>query len=278
MINTKENTVQILENIIMEKIDQVSGLREGMRQYNDHYDEKILRKQRGGSVDSEIVINYNGYSVEEMNLKLLQVTYDAAASFRKKRHETAVISNKMTRFMTSIGDYISKHCDSPRILDVGCGTGVLLNYIDKSVSCQYKGLDLSLEMIKVARNSFPQHDFIHTDYLKYYDSVGPETDGRSGFDVVVFNECFHYFVNHQEVFEKSINLLTKNGSIIISHPLGFSNVFSQHNKNKLLVPNLLPTIDKIETYLTSHAGVSVRVSPDIKGRHYLCIIQRDDTA
>ena len=61
-------------------------------------------------------------------------------------------------------------------------------------------------MIKVARESFPEHEFIHSDYLKYYNSVGPET-GRSngnGFDVIVFNECFHYFVNQQEIIDKSI--------------------------------------------------------------------------
>ena len=271
-MNTKENTMHVLENIIKEKIDQVSGLREGMQQYNHHYDEKILRKQRGGGDHDNAMNNYNGYSMEEMNLKLLECTYDAAAAFRKKRHETTAISDKMTAFMVSIGNYISEYRDSASILDVGCGTGILLNYIPSRLLRQYKGLDLSLEMIKVARESFPEHEFIHSDYLKYYDSV---TSGSRGFDVIVFNECFHYFVNHQEIIDKSINLLNRRGSIIISHPTGFTNVFSQHNKNHLMVPNLLPTIEKIKGYLSSHNDVDVRVSPDIKGQHYLCVLQRN---
>ena len=184
--------------------------------------------------------------------------------------------------MLSIGTYISEHCDSPSILDVGCGTGLLLNYINKSRFYQYSGLDLSLEMIKVARDSYPNHEFIHSDYLTYCNSVGPGiidgSSSSSGFDVIVFNECFHYFVSHQQVINDSIKLLNKNGSILISHPLGFNNVFSQHNKNRLLVPNLLPTSDKIKMYLSSHPSMQVKVSPDVKDQHYLCILQRDGTS
>lgn len=46
------------------------------------------------------------------------------------------------------------------ILDVGCGTGIFLEYVN---SVHYTGLDISGKMLDVARKKFPTHNFIKGD-------------------------------------------------------------------------------------------------------------------
>lgn len=51
-----------------------------------------------------------------------------------------------------------------KILEVGCGTGDLLNALSPSEGV---GLDISGRMIERARQKFPQYEFVHTDVISW---------------------------------------------------------------------------------------------------------------
>jgi cyclopropane fatty-acyl-phospholipid synthase-like methyltransferase len=50
------------------------------------------------------------------------------------------------------------------LLDVGCGLGDLYKYLsDKAVKCEYRGIDVSCEMISHAKDNYPKAKFEQID-------------------------------------------------------------------------------------------------------------------
>ena len=74
--------------------------------------------------------------------------------------------------------------DGDRILDVGCGTGNFLSYLDRSFrDIHYTGIDIVPEFVGHCRKKFPPHKFYHTDLLNFKPS------GR--FDYVIASQSFN---------------------------------------------------------------------------------------
>jgi SAM-dependent methyltransferase len=72
-----------------------------------------------------------------------------------------------------------------RILDFGCGTAHLLEYIRARQirNIDYSGLDLSPKFVEVARGKFPSHTFYCGDLLETADLI-------PSFDYIVMNGVF----------------------------------------------------------------------------------------
>lgn len=73
------------------------------------------------------------------------------------------------------------------VLDFGCGTGLLLDYLkDEGIECDYYGWDISEEMINSAEERHPEAVFESKNILK------EATDGyESSFDFIVMSGVFH---------------------------------------------------------------------------------------
>jgi SAM-dependent methyltransferase len=94
-------------------------------------------------------------------------TYDAVfASRHDFPAETARILELIRERKSSVGN---------RLLDVACGTGAYLPYI--SPSFEVTGLDLSGEMLAIARQRHPEVPFYHADLVEF--------DLGQQFDVIV---------------------------------------------------------------------------------------------
>ena len=58
---------------------------------------------------------------------------------------------------------VAKISSGKSVLDIACGTGVMIDYyIERNVS-KITGVDISSKMIEIARNKFKKYDFI--DFL-----------------------------------------------------------------------------------------------------------------
>ena len=58
---------------------------------------------------------------------------------------------------------VAKISSGKSVLDIACGTGVMIDYyIERNVS-KVMGVDISNKMIEIARNKFKKYDFI--DFL-----------------------------------------------------------------------------------------------------------------
>jgi len=98
-----------------------------------------------------------------------------------------------------------------KILDVGCGQGVLYQYLNEKFGqdLNYLGIDISEAAIKKATALFPTGNFKQLDFDK--QALFEK------FDIIIFNETLYYFTKPLDTVEScTANNLNANGSIIIS--------------------------------------------------------------
>jgi 2-polyprenyl-3-methyl-5-hydroxy-6-metoxy-1,4-benzoquinol methylase len=93
------------------------------------------------------------------------------------------------------------------ILDVGCGEGVLSDYLTDKQKKDYTGVDISEVAVNVAKEKRKIPSF----YASPAHSYMP--DHR--FDTIVFNEML-YYVNHKHIMKRFARFLNPDGIIIIS--------------------------------------------------------------
>jgi len=120
---------------------------------------------------------------------------------------------------------IIKHNNDKKVslLDFGCGTAHLLEYIKKNKrkGIEYSGLDLSQKFINVAQDKFPNNEFFCLDILdskssiKNYDYIvmnGVFTEKRE----LSFDEMWNYFTQlTSAIYDKcdkglAFNVMSKN--------------------------------------------------------------------
>lgn len=98
-----------------------------------------------------------------------------------------------------------------RLLDVACGTGVLLGEIaERFPDVRLSGVDLSAEMLAMARNRIGAGADLQAapaDRLPY---------ASESFDVVVSTNAFHYFRKPDEVVAEFARVLKPEGRVVIS--------------------------------------------------------------
>ena len=97
------------------------------------------------------------------------------------------------------------------LLDVGCGTGVLLEALLTSMpSAQLSGVDPSAEMLEVARKKLGDAVILkrsHAESLPFPDQ---------NFDVVVSTNAFHYFREPLGALEEMSRVLRPHGRLVIT--------------------------------------------------------------
>ncbi|MFX0141935.1 MAG: methyltransferase domain-containing protein [Candidatus Hodarchaeota archaeon] len=114
-----------------------------------------------------------------------------------------------------------------RVLDLGCGTCLLFNYLDKS--CSYQGWDLNKNFINKNKNNLNVKLKNVFDYKDY-----PEND------VIVISDLLHHVVPRHDELVKKAKKKTK--KLIIIEPTVGINIIGTKNKFLKIVNKL---IDKI---------------------------------
>jgi SAM-dependent methyltransferase len=122
-----------------------------------------------------------------------------------------------------------------RVLDVGTGIGVLVpHFLSQGVRPQnITGCDLSPNMLHEARRRYPDVRFWQGDFLEFPSDFGT-------FDAIFFNACFGNFYDQGKVLEKAAALLSGDGSLVISHPMGARFVAQLRAAEPEIVPHCLP--------------------------------------
>lgn len=108
-----------------------------------------------------------------------------------------------------IANYL-KNNNFKNLLDIGTGTGYLIEILSKEKKAQYYGLDISEEMIKVAKSKkIPNSTFIvgTANNLPYKNNT---------FDIVTCNQSFHHYPYQEKAMQEAYRVLKPNGLYIIS--------------------------------------------------------------
>jgi len=96
-----------------------------------------------------------------------------------------------------------------RVLDVGCGAGVLADWLSSAAISSYFGIDLSEAAIEQARQSN-----LHGAEFSVADAATFEPS--QVFDVIVFNEMLYYLKTPEEHVRRFARSLAPGGLLIVS--------------------------------------------------------------
>ncbi len=95
------------------------------------------------------------------------------------------------------------------LLDAGCGTGAMLRLFEKDIPGKaYYGIDLSGEMIRVAKENSSTIDFRQGDC-----EALPFSD--ESFDVITCSMSFHHYPNVEKFFSNVYRTLKPNGRFVL---------------------------------------------------------------
>ncbi|WPC43852.1 class I SAM-dependent methyltransferase [Clostridium sp. JS66] len=92
-----------------------------------------------------------------------------------------------------------------KILDLGCGTGILTNELAKE-GATVIGIDSSTDMVKKAKLNYPNLNFQVAD--------ATNLDFENYFDTVFSNAVFHWIPNQEKLLNSIYNSLKDNGKLI----------------------------------------------------------------
>ncbi len=96
------------------------------------------------------------------------------------------------------------------LLDVGCGTGFLIDMLAGQRKARYCGLDLSEGMIRMAKGKgIPGAEFVSgsADKLPYPDK---------SFDIVTCSQSFHHYPYPEKAMREAMRVLKPGGLYILS--------------------------------------------------------------
>jgi ubiquinone/menaquinone biosynthesis C-methylase UbiE len=147
---------------------------------------------------------------------------------------------------------MAPHLPMANVLDIGCGTGLLVKHFNKMLfrPKQYAGVDISKEMIRIAERQHPNYLFVCGDMVEYMDSL-PE----NYFHTVVSGYCPMNYCDHSpDKVYRAVKRVLKPGGVFLnvmassryaareSHIVGANNMrryFDPNNAMELCEPSLI---------------------------------------
>lgn len=128
----------------------------------------------------------------------LAARYDSRWSF----YVNATIEETVNRLEIEPGE---------RILDLGCGTGVLIQRLLKMTpEIEVFGIDACAEMLEIAKQKLPE--FVDLKLGSADNLPFP----CNSFDVVVSTSAFHYFRDPSQALQEAKRVLKPNGRLVIT--------------------------------------------------------------
>lgn len=106
-------------------------------------------------------------------------------------------------------EYLMQY-DYSKLLDIGCGTGFLIDGLSKKKDAEYYGLDLSEGMLEQAKKKNIRNAvFIQgtCDALPYEDN---------SFDIVTCIQSFHHYPDREKAMSEALRVLKPGGIYLLS--------------------------------------------------------------
>ena len=110
-----------------------------------------------------------------------------------------------------------------RVLDIGCGTGVISNWLYERSQRQVHAIDVSPNMIDIAINTHHVND-IKFECIDFYEM------NESGYDLLVCFDAYPHFLDTRTFAKKANELLNKGGYLVILHDIGRKELDKHHER------------------------------------------------
>lgn len=140
------------------------------------------------------------------------------------------------------------------ILDVACGTGVLFpDYFARNVA-SVTAIDISSEMVRIAREKFPQATVLCGDVEQYpFDRQ---------FDAVMVYNAFPHFPDPENLIRVLSSLLKPGGTLTVAHGMSRHEIDHRHEGSASKVSRGLIHEDALAAIMETVLTVTVKLSTD----------------
>lgn len=142
------------------------------------------------------------------------------------------------------------------VLDVACGTGVLIpDYLERNVA-SVTGVDISQEMIKIAKSKFPQEN------VKFICGDVEMLTFEEQFDCIVVYNAFPHFPEQERLVKTLAGMLKTGGTLTIAHGMSRAQIDKHHSTAAKKVSMGLISENKLAGMFEPELEVVVKVSDE----------------
>ena len=142
------------------------------------------------------------------------------------------------------------------VLDVACGTGVLIpDYLKRNVA-SITAIDISPKMAEIARAKFPQEP------VTILCGDVEETDFGEAFDCIVVYNAFPHFPDPERLIARLASLLKPGGTLTVAHGMSRERIDAHHHGAARRVSKGLMPAEELAAIFARHLTVTAVVSDD----------------
>lgn len=129
-----------------------------------------------------------------------------------------------------------------RILDIGCGTGILERYLLPFSPSRIVAVDLSPQMIQQAQAKYktPSVEFRCEDVMEIKDE---------SFDYAIAYSVFPHFQDPRKLIDRLATLLIPGGELVICHSESREEINGHHHKHAGKLSFGLPPASEVASYM-----------------------------
>lgn len=142
------------------------------------------------------------------------------------------------------------------ILDVACGTGVLIpDYLKRNVA-SVTGIDISPKMAAIAKEKFTQAE------VEILCGDVETTEFGKMFDCIVVYNAFPHFPDPERLIAKLASLLKQGGMLTVAHGMSREKIDAHHHGAASHVSNGLMSAEDLNRIFAANLTVTTTVSDD----------------
>ncbi len=142
------------------------------------------------------------------------------------------------------------------ILDVACGTGVLIpDYLKRGVA-SVTGIDISPKMAEIAKAKFPQPE------VTILCGDVETADFGKPFDCVVVYNAFPHFPDPERLIQTLSGLLKPGGTLTVAHGMSREKIDAHHHGTASHVSNGLMPAEQLAAIFEKYLTVTTTISND----------------
>jgi len=140
------------------------------------------------------------------------------------------------------------------VLDVACGTGVLIpDYLNRNIN-KVTAVDISSEMIEIAKKKYPDSK------VEFFCSDIEEIHLPDLYDTCMIYNAFPHFPNPERLIQCLSKKLKQNGRLTIAHSMSRKQLDSHHAGSAKNVSNGLMHEDELAKLFEAFFEVDVKIS------------------
>lgn len=167
--------------------------------------------------------------------------------------DTMVKSDRKIKRIFDVAQVDKDKC----VLDIACGTGVLVPDYLKAKVKRYVGVDISSQMIKIAKSKFEgEHS------VSFLCEDAENLTFNNEFDCALVYNAFPHFVSPNSLFKSLHTALKSGGRVTVAHGMSREALIIHHSGSAKDVSTILPDVEKMQELMSEYFDVDTKISTD----------------